>query len=81
MVTNLQTNQPLINIRLKGLDPEGTYILTDESDRYMVHIPLYGDARPDKNTFRGDALMNAGYTFPMVFGDYPAMQLHFRKVN
>ena len=29
----------------------------------------------------GAALMNAGYTFPRMFGDYPAAQLHLRAVR
>ena len=35
----------------------------------------------EKTLFRGDALLYAGYTFEMVFGDYPAMQLYFRRVK
>ena len=26
-------------------------------------------------------LMNAGYTFPLVTGDYPAFQLYFRRIS
>ena len=31
--------------------------------------------------FRGDALMEAGYTLPMVFGDYPAVMLHLVRAD
>jgi alpha-galactosidase len=84
VVTNIQPNQALINIRLKGLDPDAVYELTDESEKYLSRIPtMYTEEihKHEKTLFRGDALMYAGYTFEMVFGDYPAMQLHFRRVK
>ena len=84
VVTNIQPNQALINIRLKGLDPDAVYELTDESEKYFSRIPtMYTEEihKHEKTLFRGDALMYAGYTFEMVFGDYPAMQLHFRRVK
>ena len=31
--------------------------------------------------FSGAALMNGGYVFPMLWGDYPALQLHFVRVD
>lgn len=81
VVTSAQPNQTLINIRLKGLDPEGLYEMTDEAGKYLYKMSLYGEQGKGRREFRGDALMNAGYTFPMVFGDYPAMQLHFRRIR
>jgi hypothetical protein len=55
--------------------------MTDESERYQKHIPPFLPEKNSKKTYAGDALMNAGYTFPWVSGDYPAMQLYFRKVK
>ena len=81
VVKDIQPNQTLINIRLKGLDPDGLYKLTEESKKYMVHNMMYPDIEARREYYKGDALMNAGYTFPMVFGDYPAMQLHFSRVD
>ena len=82
VVTNIQPNQTLINIRLRGLDPDGTYEVTDEIGNTWSFNPMYGEAGGDfREQFKGDALMNAGYTFPMRFGDYPAMQLHFRRIQ
>jgi 4-alpha-glucanotransferase len=33
-----------------------------------------------KRELRGDALMNAGYTLEWAFGDYPALQIHLRRL-
>ena len=82
VVTQVQPNPALINLKLKGLDPDGVYEMTDESEKYHIES-VYGyelDSAP-RNTFSGDALMNAGYTLPWQFGDYPATQLHFRKIR
>ncbi len=32
-----------------------------------------------KNAYSGAALMQAGYSFPQLTGDYPAVQLHFER--
>ena len=82
VVTQVQPNPALINLKLKGLDPDGVYEMTDESEKYHIES-VYGyemDSAP-RNTFSGDALMNAGYTLPWQFGDYPATQLHFKKIR
>ena len=34
----------------------------------------------DEGVYSGAALMRAGYTLPQLLGDYPAVQLHLRKV-
>lgn len=66
VVTDVQPNQALINIKLKGLDAGAVYDVTDGN----------GDAA---GTVSGQALMKAGYTFPWLSGDYPAVQLYFKK--
>lgn len=81
VVTDTQPNQTLINIKLKGLDPDGMYELTDESAQYLVHVPPFTPEGDGPSVVAGDALMNGGFTFPWVSGDYAAMQIHFRKVN
>ena len=35
----------------------------------------------DDHVVSGAALMNAGYTFPPMMGDYPAAQLHLSAVG
>ena len=81
VVTEPRANRPLINIRLKGLDPDGVYELTDESDGQYMFLPSEPPVRKWKKRFTGGALMYGGYTLPNVVGDYPAFQLYFRKVN
>ena len=81
VVTDTQPNQTLINVRLKGLDPDGTYELTDESEKYIVHVGPFTPEGKGRNVIAGDALMKAGYTFPWVSGDYAAMQIYFRRID
>lgn len=81
VVSDNQPNQALINIRMKGLDPHGIYEMTDETEKYMAEAPEYASAESSRQVFTGAALMNAGYTIPWLFGDYPAVQLHFHKVG
>lgn len=82
VVTSPQPNPTLMNIRLKGLEPGAVYEMTDESEEYHVES-FYKDTSDNagRRVFSGDALMNAGYTLPWAFGDYPAYQLHFRKIR
>lgn len=80
VVTETQPNPTLMNIRLRGLDPEATYEMTDVTEKYQRKASFTIPEEEGRNVFRGDALMNAGYTLPWAFGDYPAMQLHFRRV-
>ena len=71
-----------MNIKLKGLDPEAVYEMTDESEEYRAEAIFMNAApREPKTRFTGKALMNAGYTLPWAFGDYPAIQMHFRKIK
>lgn len=82
VVTDPQPNPTLINLKLKGLDPDAFYELTDESGNEGVeNIYVSLEEREPKNKFKGAALMNAGYTLPWAYGDYAAMQLYFRKID
>jgi alpha-galactosidase len=63
VVTSPQPNSALIHVRLKGLDPDGEYVIEGEERRYT-----------------GSGLMYGGYTFPLLSGDYPSMQVHFVRV-
>ena len=81
VLTQVQPNPALVNIRLKGLDPEGTYILTDESAKYLSFAVSEIPYTDWKKSFSGAALMNGGYTLPWVTGDYPAFQLYFKRTD
>ena len=54
----------------------------------LVHVRLKGlvpeaTYRPEgsEERYTGAALMKGGYTFPMLWGDYPSMQLRFIRVD
>jgi alpha-galactosidase len=64
VVNSPQPNSILISIRLKGLDPDGLYVIEGEERKHL-----------------GSALMYGGYTFPLVSGDYPSMQVHLIRVG
>ena len=71
-----------MNIKLKGLESDAVYEMTDESEEYRAEELSYitGESE-EKNIFTGEALMNAGYTLPWAFGNYAAIQMHFRKIR
>ena len=71
------TSKPKPNhIRLKGLNPDARYQVAwadfHESGAKLPH----GEDR----CFTGTALMRGGYTLPILFGDYPSVQILFKKV-
>lgn len=53
-------------IKLKGLDPQKTYIVENASDWPEMK----------QLTYKGDTLMNAGLNIPPLWGDYKARLLH-----
>lgn len=71
VVTHLQANPIFPRLRLKGLEETAVYQLTGSAE-----------------TFTGAALMNGGYILKEILGDpddlergnYPAFQLHFKKI-
>ncbi len=65
VVSSPQPNSALVHVRLKGLDPDGVYI----------------DEGQEQRRYRGSALMYGGYTFPVLNGDYPSMQVHLVRVG
>jgi alpha-galactosidase len=64
VVNSPQPNSTLISIRLKGLEPEGIYVIEGQPRQYL-----------------GSALMYGGYTFPLVNGDYPSIQVHLVRIG
>lgn len=82
VVTNTQPNPTLMNIKLRGLDPDAVYEMIDESMKEVVENIYVSRADNEfRNIFTGEALMNAGYTLQWAYGDYPASQLYFRKIK
>jgi alpha-galactosidase len=80
VVTDIQPNPTLMNIRLKGLDPDAVYEMTEKKYANENVPPEFSTDSVRKRELRGDALMNAGYTLEWAFGDYPALQIHLRRL-
>lgn len=82
VVTDVQPNPTLMSIKLKGLDPDAVYEMIDESKQFHDAVFFTEPVENEpKHEFTGAALMNAGYTLPWAFGNYPAIQIHFRKIR
>ncbi len=69
-------NPKPIHLWMKGLDPRGHYQITGASF-YGCKAALPHD--PDR-VFSGGELMYGGYSLPMMLGDYPSAQIHWKKV-
>ena len=65
---NLVVTAPHANAPLIHLRFKGL----DPAARYTIE--------EDEGVYSGAALMRAGYTLPQLLGDYPAVQLHLKKV-
>lgn len=87
VITDTQPNPTLINLKLKGLDPKGMYeidykTLPDWGKTFeIMDIQMREEYITKKEVFSGAALMYGGYTYPWVIGDYPSIQIHFKRVK
>lgn len=81
VMTDPQPNQALINVRMKGLVPDAVYEITRVSDEYSSNALPYKANEDARTMIRGDALMYAGYTVTWMSGDYPAIQLYYKRVR
>ena len=76
VLVNPTSNPRPNHIRLKGLNPDAQYRVVwadfHESGAVLPH--------DSGRTFTGTALMQGGYTLPILFGDYPAVQMLFQQV-
>lgn len=76
VLVNPTSNPKPNHIRLKGLDPDARYqVAWADFHESGAKLPHGEDRR-----FTGTALMRGGYTLPILFGDYPAVQILFKKV-
>ncbi|MCR5089980.1 MAG: alpha-galactosidase [Oscillospiraceae bacterium] len=75
VVTEPEANPRPLHLRLKGLEPDARYRLEE--------TVLTGSCAelPDslKEGVSGAALMYAGFTIPALFGDYPAIQMYWKR--
>ena len=76
VLVNPTSNPKPNHIRLKGLNPDARYRVAwadfQESGAKLPH--------EISRTFTGAALMYGGYTLPILFGDYPAVQILFKQI-
>lgn len=84
VVTHSKANPNTIHFRLKGLDPDARYVVQAQHfggcrvPQDIIHIN--GKCDRGARVFSGSALMYAGYSLPLIFGDYPSVQLHFVRL-
>ena len=83
VVTRTHANTHGIHLRLRGLDPEGRYRLSElivegceQPDGRFLN-----DADIEGRVFTGACLMRAGLTLRPMRGDYPGVQLLFDRVE
>ena len=82
VVTDVRANPEVMYVRLHGLDPEAMYEVDNciSSGEKVPENDAGEKTRIVGQVFTGAALMNAGYAFDPMFGSYPAVQLHFKKI-
>ncbi|MBQ9031814.1 MAG: alpha-galactosidase [Parasporobacterium sp.] len=90
VITDTQPNAQLIHVKLKGLDPAARYSMEVHADvdERILAIPDYPGTSQLKEfldqegrSYQGAALMSGGVTIPWIMGNYPALQLYFKKAE
>ena len=76
VLVNPTSNPKPNHIRLKGLNPDARYRV-EWADFSGSNAQLPHDS---SRTFTGAALMHGGYTLPILFGDYPSVQILWKQV-
>ena len=80
VMTAPESNPRPIRLWLKGLDPEAAY--TAEHKEFAGCVTPAEDrshAGASPGPISGAALMYGGYSLPALFGDFPGVQVLFRK--
>ena len=78
VVTHARANLRGMHFRLKGLDPQAMYELREVRFDGCASAPGSAEAR---RLYSGSGLMYAGWTLPLLYGDYPCAQLLFVRRN
>lgn len=71
VVKDVQANPELPFLRIKGLKAEAVY---------AVRILDTEEQESNEQSITGAALMNGGYVFPELYGDYPAVRMHLKEI-
>lgn len=76
VLVNPTSNPRPNHLRLRGLNPQARYrvrwVQFHGTKAALPHSP--------ERSFTGTALMRGGYTLPILYGDYPAVQLLFQEI-
>ena len=78
VLTHPRANPCPLHLRLKGLDPEGSYAV-ENYDVFDAFLPEPAEEQPGE--YSGAALMYAGLTLPRMMGDYPSVQIYLKKTK
>lgn len=81
VMTNVHGNPLIIDVKLKGLDPDLKYKLeySCSSCNDTPEEALF--SRDDgEQVYTGAALMNGGYAFDPLYGVFPSMQIYFKAI-
>ncbi|MBQ8956174.1 MAG: alpha-galactosidase [Lachnospiraceae bacterium] len=80
VVTDMKGNQELPFLKLKGLDPEASYVIDGVmSSAYELPGAAKDETEHADRVYMGKALMHGGLTLDPLYGQYPAMQLHLKN--
>jgi alpha-galactosidase len=82
VVTHTEANPRPLHLRLRGLDPDADYVLAEQAFFGCALPPgaeSPGGADPARR-YGGAQLLCGGWTLPALYGDYPSVQLHFKRV-
>ena len=83
VVTDVRANPEIPYVRLRGLDPEGEYMLEMvlSSNMGTVESAKKDDGNETDMTYTGRALMNGGLSLDPMYGVYPAVMLYLSLVQ
>ncbi|MCD7832553.1 MAG: alpha-galactosidase [Lachnospiraceae bacterium] len=82
VITHSRGNAPLVRLRLRGLDPRAEYRLVVFDVFGAIGNPESKEAGASElaGIFGGDALMYGGLVLPRLYGDYPSVQIYFKRL-
>lgn len=82
VVTHPQGNPRPLHVMWKGLDPDARYcIMHYEIFGQPAGAPMLKVELSKMASVTGAQLMYAGQTLPQLYGDYPSVQVHIRKIR
>ncbi len=83
VVTDVRANPEIPIVRMKELDPDVVYEIDGilSSNDKNPEDASFTKKNVEGKRYTGSALMNGGYAFDPMFGIYPSVQMHFRKIS